>query len=213
MVIDVDASAACDPDFVSRSAMLLARAFHDYPEYLYLFPDEAKRQAKLTTLLAVMTRYCLRYGKVMASSERLEAVLMYLPPPARIQGGAMVKSGAFAMLFKLGIHFLPRQNRIIDVIVKARSTVIPSPHAYLFLLATDPASQKGGHATALMQRFLERLDESGNACYLETSEQENVGFYQRFGFELVDEQVVPGANLTVRALLRRGKGTEAGKEK
>jgi ribosomal protein S18 acetylase RimI-like enzyme len=210
MVIDIDASAASDPDFVSRSAILLARAFHDYPEYLYLFPDEAKRHAKLVTLLAVMTRYCLRYGKVMASSERLEAVLMYLPPPARIQGGAMVKSGAFGMLFKLGFHFLQRQNRIINVIVNARSTVIPSPHAYLFLLATDPAFQKDGHATALMTCFLERLDEAGITCYLETSKKENVGFYQRFGFDLVEEQVVPGANLTVRALLRRGKGTGMG---
>jgi ribosomal protein S18 acetylase RimI-like enzyme len=212
MVIDVDASAANDPDFVSRSALLLARAFHDYPEYVFLFENEAKRQAKLVTLLAVMTRYCLRYGKVMASSERLEAVLMYLPPPARIQGGAMVKSGAFSMLFKLGVHFLQRQYRIIDVIVKARSTVIPSPHAYLFLLATDPSSQKGGHATALMTRFLERLDESGTACYLETSDEGNVGFYKRFGFDLVEEQVVPGANLTVRALLRKGKSREPGKE-
>ena len=205
MVTDVNASAANDPAFVNRSAVLLARAFHDYPEYLYLFPDEVKRQAKLVTLFTVMTRYCLRYGRVIASSERPEAVLMYLPPPARIQGGAMVKSGAFAMLFKLGAPFLHRQNRIISVIVKARSTVIPSPHAYLFLLATDPASQKTGHATALMRRFLERLDEAGTACYLETSDSANVVFYQRFGFVLVEKTAVPGANATVHAMLREGK--------
>lgn len=205
MVTDVDASAARDPAFVNRSAVLLARAFHDYPEYLYLFPNEGKRQAKLVTLFTVMTRYCLRYGKVIASSERLEAILMYLPPPARIDGGGMVKSGAFGMLFKLGASFLHRQNRIISIIVKARSTVIPSPHAYLFLLATDPTAQKTGHATALMRRFLERFDETGTACYLETSDEGNVGFYKRFGFDLVEEQGVPGANMTVHALVRKGR--------
>jgi ribosomal protein S18 acetylase RimI-like enzyme len=213
MVFDVDDNAAVGSDFVNHSAELLARAFHGYPEYLYLFPDEANRHSKLVALFAVMTRYCLRYGKVMASSDRLEAVLMYLPPPARIEGGAMIRSGAFGMLFKLGARFLQRQNRIISVIVKARSTVIPSPHAYLFLLATDPAAQKSGHATALMRRFLDRLDESGTACYLETSEKGNVGFYQRFGFDLVEEQGVPGANVTVRALLRKGRNKEPGKER
>ncbi len=205
MVIEIDTNNKTSPDFVNRLAILLARAFHDYPEYLYLFPDETKRQAKLITLFAVMTRYCLRYGKVVASSERLEAVLMYLSPPARIQSGGMIRSGAFGMLLKLGIRYLQRQNRIIKVIVNARSTVAPSPHAYLFLLATDPASQKSGHATALMRRFLEWLDETGTACYLETSHGENVGFYKRFGFELAEEHVVPGANVTVRALFRKGK--------
>ncbi|MEX2684537.1 MAG: GNAT family N-acetyltransferase [Candidatus Sigynarchaeota archaeon] len=203
MVIDIDASVAKNPAFVNKSAMLLARAFHDYPEYVYLFPDENKRQAKLVTLFTVMTRYCLRYGKVMASSERLEAVLMYLPPPARIQGMAMIKSGALAMLFKLGARFLQRQNRIIDVIVKARSTIVPKPHAYLFLLATDPACQRSGHASGLMRRFLGLLDEANIHCYLETSEKENVRFYQRFGFVLIDEKEVPGANITIHALLRK----------
>nr|MDO8085880.1 GNAT family N-acetyltransferase [Candidatus Sigynarchaeum springense] len=204
MVIDVDASAAEDRVFVNRSAVLLARAFHGYPEYLYLFPDERKRQAKLVTLFTVMTRYCLRYGKVMASSERLEAVLMYLPPPARIHGMAMIRCGALAMVFKLGARFLRRQNRIIDVIAKARSTIIPAPHAYLFLLATEPTSQRSGHASALMHGFIERLGESGTHCYLETSDKENVGFYKRFGFDLIDEKDVLGTNITIHALLRKG---------
>ncbi|NMC06171.1 MAG: GNAT family N-acetyltransferase [Candidatus Lokiarchaeota archaeon] len=205
MVIDVDKAVASDREFVNRSATLLARAFHDYPEYVYLFPDDTTRHAKLVALLGVMTRYCLRHGKVMASSERLESILMYLPPPARINGGDMMRSGAFWMLFKLGVHFLPRQNRIINVIVKARTTTVPSPHAYLFLLATDPAFQKQGHATTLMWRFLEQLDASGTACYLETSEKRNLAFYQYFGFDLIETQDVKGANITVHALVRKGR--------
>ncbi|MBN2150319.1 MAG: GNAT family N-acetyltransferase [Candidatus Lokiarchaeota archaeon] len=206
MVIDVDASAARDHAFVNRSAELLARAFHDYPEYSYLFPDEGKRRTRLVALFAVMTRYCLRYGRVIASSDRPEAVLMYLPPPASIRGWAMVKSGAFGMLFKLGPSFLYRQGRIISVISRTRATVVPSPHAYLFLLATDPASQRRGHAAYLMRRLLEHLDGSRTPCYLETSDPANVGFYQRFGFVLVEEVSIDGAGVTVHGMIREGKG-------
>jgi ribosomal protein S18 acetylase RimI-like enzyme len=204
MVLDLDASMANHKAIARQLAALLARAFHDYPEYLYLFPDEKKRHDKLVALFRVMAMYCLRYGKVIATLERAEAVLMYLPPPATISGAGMVKSGALAMLFNLGWTFLPKQGRIINVIATARETIIPSPHAYLFLLATDPASQKQGHASALMREFLGRIDASGTACYLETSDAENVAYYQRFGFELVEEKAVPGANVTIRALLRKG---------
>ena len=43
---------------------------------------------------------------------------------------------------------------------------------------------------------------SGLPVYLETAEEQNVRFYEHFGFTVVDESTVPGTNFTNWAMLR-----------
>jgi GNAT superfamily N-acetyltransferase len=47
-----------------------------------------------------------------------------------------------------------------------------------------------GIGSRLMEAFAERMDKVGEPAYLETDKPENVVFYERFGFEVVDEAVV-----------------------
>jgi hypothetical protein len=37
--------------------------------------------------------------------------------------------------------------------------------------------------------MLNRLDETGLPCYLETLDEKNVGIYERFGFKLVEKAI------------------------
>ena len=41
-----------------------------------------------------------------------------------------------------------------------------------------------------MEAYLEELDQTDDAGYLETDRAENVEFYRRFGFDIVDEATV-----------------------
>nr|MDO8113948.1 GNAT family N-acetyltransferase [Candidatus Sigynarchaeota archaeon] len=207
MVLELTSTMPDKREIVEKSAMVLARAFHDYPEYLYLFPDSRKREKKLFILFKVMSRYCLEHGKVLATSPRLEGVLMYLPPPGDINGFDMVRCGALSIFFKLGIGFIKKQARIIEVVVDARKTHATMPHAYLFLLAVDPSFQGKGFAGQLVKHLTGMLDASHLGCYLETSHAGNVDFYVHHGFELVETKDVPGTALTIRALLRKPSGS------
>jgi ribosomal protein S18 acetylase RimI-like enzyme len=38
----------------------------------------------------------------------------------------------------------------------------------------------------LIEPFVERTDDAGVGCYLESSKESNVAFYRRFGFEVTD---------------------------
>jgi ribosomal protein S18 acetylase RimI-like enzyme len=50
-----------------------------------------------------------------------------------------------------------------------------------------PPRQGCGIGTALMGRFCREVDARQGAAYLETDQSRSVRFYQRFGFQVVDE--------------------------
>lgn len=63
----------------------------------------------------------------------------------------------------------------------------PEPHWYLPLIATDPNWVGQGLGTLLMKHALRRCDSEGTAAYLESSNPENIPFYQRHGFKVIGE--------------------------
>ena len=54
-----------------------------------------------------------------------------------------------------------------------------------------------------MQPVLEQADEEGIPCYLETENEDNIGFYERLGFNVVNSETIPNINVTTWALLRK----------
>jgi GNAT superfamily N-acetyltransferase len=64
-------------------------------------------------------------------------------------------------------------------------------HWYLALLATDPGVQGRGIGTALLQPVLARCDTAGIPAYTETQKEENVSWYHRAGFNVIDEVRLP----------------------
>jgi predicted N-acetyltransferase YhbS len=61
------------------------------------------------------------------------------------------------------------------------------PHWHLGPVGVVPPRQGCGVGTALMWRFCHEVDARQGAAYLETDQSRSVRFYQRFGFQVVDE--------------------------
>ena len=53
--------------------------------------------------------------------------------------------------------------------------------------------------------MLDRIDEAGLPCYLETLEEQNVRLYEHFGFVVAEESAIPRTNLTNWAMLREAR--------
>jgi GNAT superfamily N-acetyltransferase len=66
------------------------------------------------------------------------------------------------------------------------------PHWHLGPIGVAPEIQQGGVGSHLMRFYYDLLDKEAIAGYLETDRAENVPFYQRFGFKVVEEEVVVG---------------------
>ena len=75
----------------------------------------------------------------------------------------------------------------------ALAAVCPAdPYWYLGVLATHPARQGEGVATAVLTPILNEADRLGIACCLETSTIKNRRFYERRGFEQAGEIILRG---------------------
>ena len=61
------------------------------------------------------------------------------------------------------------------------------PHWYLAVLGVDPPSQSRGRGSELIAPRLRQCDEAGQVAHLVSSNPRNHSFYQRHGFEIMDE--------------------------
>jgi len=59
------------------------------------------------------------------------------------------------------------------------------PHWYLPMIGVDPAQQRKGYGSALLQHALARCDRENKFAYLESTSPRSVQLYQRHGFELL----------------------------
>ncbi len=58
------------------------------------------------------------------------------------------------------------------------------PVWHLTMIGVDPTQYGCGHGAAMMNAFLERIDDRGEPAYLESSNPANISLYQRHGFEV-----------------------------
>jgi GNAT superfamily N-acetyltransferase len=80
---------------------------------------------------------------------------------------------------------------------------INEPHWHVGPVAVEAGLQGLGIGSQIMQRLVELVGERAEVAYLETDKPENVMFYERFGFETIDE----GKSLGVRNwFMRREPG-------
>ncbi len=113
---------------------------------------------------------------------------VWLPPGAYPRGARRDVISLFHDL--RSVHRLgsraPAGVRLYGAIDRAHRRV-EEPHWYLALLGTDPGWQRRGVGSALVAAVLERADQDQTLAYLETQKPENIPWYRRHGFEVVDE--------------------------
>ena len=77
------------------------------------------------------------------------------------------------------------------------------PHWYLAVIGSDPPVRGKGFGQVVMRSRLDRVDAEHAPAYLESSKFQNLAYYQRFGFEVTDEVVLPDGGPTMWPMWRR----------
>jgi len=104
-----------------------------------------------------------------------------LPPPP-----------VFAQLeywFGQGVGALRRWGKVYHALAALHPA---EPHWYLELLGVAPEAQGRGIGVGLLEKWLQDVDREGGSAYLETDRLENIGFYNRVGFEVVGTEEILG---------------------
>lgn len=166
---------------------VLGRAFADDPVAEYLFPDPATRAARYARFAAIAIAAFSRSCVVMTEPELRSGAIWQSPAHTRLGLGQQLR--LLASLVGLTRSGFGRAARMGELMSRHHPR---EPHWYLAVLGTDPSAQRTGLASAVLQPILDRCDREQLPAYLESSKAANIPFYNKHGFEVVDELRIPG---------------------
>ena len=90
-----------------------------------------------------------------------------------------------AILWNYGWRMTKRFMIMFDELEKMKQKHAPKA-LHLQILGTDPLAQGKGLGSRLIQYGIQRADDLGVSCYLESSNPKNVPFYERHGFQTLE---------------------------
>jgi GNAT superfamily N-acetyltransferase len=186
---------------IAALSHVLGRAFYDDPVTTWMLPDEKTRPVRLPRLFATLTRHhhCAGGGvEVACDGPGIGAAALWDPPNRWKQS----PREQLAMLPSVIRTFGYRAAAARDVIELMKRHHPEEPHWYLAVIGSDVTVRGKGYGQALMHSRLDRVDADHAPAYLESSKPENVPYYQRFGFEVTGEIVLPNGGPTVWPMWR-----------
>src|SRR5713226_2072618 len=180
---------------------VLSRAFQNDPLWQYLAPNEARR----TRMMSSAFRILVLYGEVYTTMG-LDGLACWLPPGNTTPTfSRLLRVGIRGVPFQFGWTGFRRYAAVERFTAAAHKRIAPGHHWYLWGLGVEPVCQGQGIGSLLIQPVLERADAGGLPCYLETMNKRNVPFYQKHGFNVMDEGEVSssdGSRVHIWAMLR-----------
>jgi GNAT superfamily N-acetyltransferase len=174
---------------LDEASVVAARAFHHDPFFEWLEPNPVRRARGLALFFRATVHALGSTGRITGARQadgRLMGVAAWVPPGGYPPRG-LAQFGEFAGALRAMIlrpAALPDAVRYLMAIEQAHPK---DPMWYLLLLVVDPLVQRAGLGTRLQAPVLEIADRDGIDCYLETQKPENLAYYRRFGYEVVEE--------------------------
>jgi GNAT superfamily N-acetyltransferase len=183
----IDERALVGEDLSAVIAMS-SRAFFDDPFFTYLLPDDEMRRSRLPYFFRAVYSHMGEHGRIVTVRNEADepiGVAAWLttggyPLPIKVQLSQMPSS---LRAFYRRPRSVLAGNKYMAALVRAHRK---DPQWYLMVLCADPPAQRSGVGTMLLERAFAQIDAEGVGSHLETPRFDNVAYYQRFGYELIE---------------------------
>lgn len=165
---------------------VLSEAFNQDPILQYFFaPQASERLKSLCWQSKIILDYCQPEQEIYTTPGIVKGVAIWLPPEhPSLNTLRLLQLGFIAFPLHVRLTRLVEYFSTFSRVEKYRQDMT-QPHWYLMMLGVAPAYQNQGIGASLLQPILQRADQDGVPCYLETSTEGGVRFYQRQGFEIL----------------------------
>jgi ribosomal protein S18 acetylase RimI-like enzyme len=180
---------------------VLGRAFYDDPVTTWMVPDDRSRSVHLPRLFAALTRHHHLAGggvEVACEGPAIGAAALWDPPNRWQQTPRAQLAMMPALIRVFGFRLVAAR----DTIELLKSRHPEEPHWYLAIIGSDTTVRGRGFGQTLMRSRLARCDAEHCPVYLESSKPENVPYYERFGFTVTAEIVLPNGGPTLWPMWR-----------
>ena len=183
----------------------MAHAFYDDPFFRFVIPNVTKRTRVLPWLFEKLLRYGQSYGCVYTTFE-VDGVAMCLGPShfAFNTTGAL-RTGLFLLPLKLTWQEMRRIIILSDYTEQLHKRLVTEPHWYLYGVGVKPSRQGQEVGSALLRQVLVRADRDALTCYLDTTNEKNLPFYERLGFKVAACEQATRKSPQVWAMVREGR--------
>ena len=167
---------------------VLGRAFFDDPIAMYVYPKDAHRRARYGRFMGLAMDAFEGEGKILTNDIVQAAAIWQAPLESGHRTGFFKQLRLMTTLLSLTRSGFFRAARMAELMSTHH---LREPHWYLAVLGTDPEAQGQGLGSAVMRPILDQCDRTGIPAYLESSKESNLPFYQKHGFEVIDELKIP----------------------
>ena len=192
-----------DKKMQKQAAAVVADAFFDYPMMQHYFPNAKKRKRALPWYMKKTLGCAMRYGEAVIT-ENCSGVMFTLPPEnVRLTDAQYIKCGFLFVPFVMGFRNYRKSNVCERFVADTHEQLMNGQkHYYLWGLVANPTAQRSGVGKALLKTLTTKADLENLPVYLETHDQRNVSYYNKFGFDLVSEVTIPGHDLDLWCMVR-----------
>ena len=189
---------------ISRAGEVLGDAFQYDPIWQTMNEGDAKFGLKKNAAFEIPVRYSMKYGEVYAPSENLEGIAAWVPGIfADITLFRIMRSGAVGSTLKMGARIANMMKPVYAPLLADRKEHMKGKsHIYLQIIGVALRLQGQGYGGRLLRALIEKSEKTGLPIYLETETEINVALYERFGFTMVKQIVVPVLDLPMWEMIR-----------
>ncbi|MFC2009213.1 GNAT family N-acetyltransferase [Chloroflexota bacterium] len=177
---------------------VLSDAFADDSQWKEVFKNEEKNR----TLTEVMVRFCLKYGSVVSTSENMEGVMALAPYDKDMTTWRIIRCGAFFLSMRIA-----REAKVMQILTQAveeaKKSLDLGPDIHLLIMGVSREFQGKGFGGQLLRALIEDAEIERLPIYLETQKESNVSLYEKYGFSVEKEVVLPNPlNLPMWLMVR-----------
>ena len=155
----------------------IVRAFSADPAARWMYPDSQQYSEHFQSFVKAFAGAAFEHGSADLVDGYL-ATALWIPPGIHPDEEAMGK------LIRRTVPEGDQANPF--ALIQQMDRYHPAePHLYLPMIGVDPAHQRKGFGSALLEHGLARCDREDRLAYLESTSPGSVRLYQRHGFELL----------------------------
>ena len=182
---------------------VIARAFVNDPICTHVFPDRERRLRNMRWIHARQLCVLIGRNSVYTTPDLLGAAVWHRPEAGFDMGLLeQIRAGFLPIVFMLRPSEQLRGLRVYMDVVARTKRFVRTPHWVLDTLCVALEHHRKGVARALLQPALQQADTDGIPCFVITHNPVNVPFYERFGFHVVYQSLMPGSEVMVYSLIR-----------
>ncbi|MBI2169103.1 MAG: GNAT family N-acetyltransferase [Actinobacteria bacterium] len=175
------ASVRCaDRVDVPAAAQCLARAFYDDPVCRFVWPDDSRRAERAGRSFRRQIDALWARREVHADDDFRCVAVWARPDEWQIPTGALLKILPTWLRARVPVAALAAY-------IRTDALHPEEPHWYLEFLGTAPEHRGQGLGGRVIEPVLRQADEEGVAVWTWSSNRQNLAFYHRQGFEVLDE--------------------------